>query len=308
MVDEDFEFKLNDAGSYDSLAAEFDRFTQRVTRYAVDPILDAAHAREADHLVDIGCGTGIVTLAAAQLPTRGDARVTGIDLSKGMLDFARELAKQSTLTRHATFLEADAEALPLDDNSASAITSLYAFRHFPNPESAAAECLRVLAPGGWIAIGVGSGPALLSLDGLKAACARLPRLWANHVGRERTACGQIDALVERYLPSSEERSISGWSESNQGFSGPLTDLLRNAGFVDLKTSWRGREFVFDDPEEFWDLQTTFSSIARKRIAAAEASDVTRLKDAFRSDCEAVQKKGGRLVYRVGTAIIAARKT
>lgn len=306
-MDDQTEFKIRDAASYDSLAGEFDRLTQCYTQYAVDPLLDAAGAGDARCLVDLGCGTGIVALAAAARHGPPAARVIGVDLSDGMLEVARKKAGTMAHSRALEFRKGDAEALDLDGGSVDAVVSLYAFRHFPDPAKAAAECLRVLRPGGRFAAAVGSGPAMFSVEGLRAVLALGRRRLAGWLGREREACAHLDALVERHLGAPRSEEIASWSAGHAEFSAPLASLVREAGFSDVSTVWHGREYKIESAEEFWALQATFSSLARKRIAGSEPEAVARLRLAFHEDCEAVLGRGGRLVYRVGAALVTGTK-
>ena len=232
----------------------------------------------------------------------------GIDLSDGMVDVARRKANESGLAGAVRFEIADSEKLPFADASIAAVVSLYAFRHFPHPDKAFAETFRVVKPGGRIAVAVGSGPALLSASGLRAAAQRLPRLIAKRTGRELAACDHIDGLVREFLPSLETKEVAEWTTHHHGYSGPMATLAREAGFAVEKEWWAGRQYEFASAQEFWELQSTFSSIARKRLQDAAQADVEKPKSRFFEQCEAVLARGGRLVYRVGAAFLAARKS
>jgi hypothetical protein len=65
--------------------------------------------------------------------------------------------------------------------------------------------------------------------------------------------------------------------------------------------------VIATPEEFWEIQCTFSSIARKRLAAAPPEKVTSLREQFLERCREVQGRGGRLVYPFGAFFVAAER-
>lgn len=96
-------------------------------------------------VLDVGCGTGVAALAAA----RTGARVTGVDLTPELVARAKDNAKMMLL--EATFLEGDAEALPLPDASFDVVISQFGHMFAPRPEVAVKEMLRVLKPGGTIA-------------------------------------------------------------------------------------------------------------------------------------------------------------
>jgi ubiquinone/menaquinone biosynthesis C-methylase UbiE len=299
------DFKTGDAASYDKLADKFDYYTERVSTYAVDELLDAVETAAGD-VLDIGCGTGVVTLAAAR-KAAGGRRVIGVDLSDGMIEVARRKASGLGLSGAVSFEIGDAEKLSFAGASIGAAVSLYAFRHFPHPDKAFAEAFRVVKPGGRIAVAVGSGPALLSMSGLRAAAQRLPRLIAQRTGRELAACEHIDGLVHEFLPSPADKEVAEWTTHHHGYSGPMAALARQAGFVVEREWWAGRQYEFASAEEFWELQSTFSSIARKRLQDAAPADAEKLRERFFAQCDAVLARGGRLVYRVGAAFVAARK-
>lgn len=99
----------------------------------------------AEHILDLGCGTGTATrFIAERLP---QAHLIGIDLSPYMVAAARLKAHAFS---NITFLHANAEALPFEDNRFDAVTASLLFHELP-PEAGLnvmKEALRVLKPGG----------------------------------------------------------------------------------------------------------------------------------------------------------------
>ena len=300
------DFKLKDAESYDEVAAAFDslaRLYATVPAHALAQTIGVASRRQ---VIDMGCGTGLAAFEAAAA-SGSDTAITGIDLSRGMLAEASSRADAAGLSDRVRFRIGDAEALDLPDDYADGFISLYAFSHFPNPEKAAAEAFRVLAPGGRIAVAIGSGPQLLTGKGLMRAGMALRRKWNEMRGREVTACDQIDRLVRQHLPAVPDGKVADWAAGQRDVTGLLDQLMRAAGFEERRRDWVGTDYSVPDIDAFWTLQTTISTYARKHIAAASMAENARLKDAFRAECEAVLKRKGRLTYRVGAAIISARK-
>jgi SAM-dependent methyltransferase len=118
--------------------------------------LDAARLGPGDSLIDVGCGTGELTLMAAALAAghnRADiGTTTGIDATPGMIEIARLRAREAGST--AQFELALAEALPMPDQSVDIVTSTFFFHHLPSEvkRQALREMWRVLKPGGRLVI------------------------------------------------------------------------------------------------------------------------------------------------------------
>ena len=111
--------------------------------------------RPGERLVDVGCGTGKLVVAAAKRlgdAYGGTSHVLGIDATPGMIDLAIERARRMGVA--ADFQVGIAEALPLPDGTADAVTSSYFFHHLPPDVKPLAlrEMWRVLAPGGRLVI------------------------------------------------------------------------------------------------------------------------------------------------------------
>jgi len=114
-----------------------------VTRQTVEPTLDAANVRAGARLLDICCGPGMLSAAAVK---RG-AKAVGLDFP-GVVALARKLVSD------AEFQSGDATDLPFADNSFDAIVCGYGIMHVPDAENAMREMLRVLRPGGRVAMTV----------------------------------------------------------------------------------------------------------------------------------------------------------
>ncbi|OSZ59512.1 SAM-dependent methyltransferase [Streptomyces pharetrae CZA14] len=97
---------------------------------------------DARRLLDLACGTGIVTrrLAAA----RDGLRVTGVDLTDAMV-------RRAAARIPGAVVRADARRLPFPDGTFDAVTSVWLLHLLPGPaavRAVVAECARVLRPGG----------------------------------------------------------------------------------------------------------------------------------------------------------------
>jgi ubiquinone/menaquinone biosynthesis C-methylase UbiE len=119
----------------------YDRWSRvwSLARYTNREIYRTALALLDDRHVDVGCGTGLMS---AMLAAQG-RQVVGVDLSAAMIAQARRSSGSS-----ATFIEADAENLPIASSSVDAVVNLISLHHYPDPSRAIAEFRRVLRPGG----------------------------------------------------------------------------------------------------------------------------------------------------------------
>lgn len=116
-------------------------------RVAWDRIIDLAlGGRTAIDALDIGCGTGFLSL---ELAARGH-RVTGVDFAPAMLAEARR--KAVAAGAGIRFEQADAEQLPFAPGSFDLAVCRHVLWTLPHPEAAIDEWLRVLRPGGRLAV------------------------------------------------------------------------------------------------------------------------------------------------------------
>lgn len=97
-------------------------------------------------VLDVACGNGNLAIVAAQ---KG-ADVAGIDIADYLVEAAKKRAESLGLS--IKFEQADAEALPYDDNSFDVVMTMYGAMFAPRPEVTASELVRVCKPGGLVAM------------------------------------------------------------------------------------------------------------------------------------------------------------
>lgn len=306
QISDSQKFKTRDATSYDAVTEQFDFFTERLSSPLAARMVSLAAIKSSDSVLDIGTGTGVVALQAAKKIGAG-GKVCGIDLSEGMLTTAEKKAEKLGLAEKVEFSRMDAEALQFADESFDAVVSLFALLHFPAPLAALKEIYRVIRPGGRIVIAVGSRPPLLSVMGLTHLLKVFPDLVRRKQGKQLVAPGFLDSLVERRLPESNGAEESHLASHSRNRTGSVSQLVPAAGFKVLQTVWQGHQEQFETPEEFWEIQRTFSSIARKRLSDAAPEKVESLREEFFDQCRAVQSRGGNLVYPFAAFYVVAQK-
>ena len=97
-------------------------------------------------ILDVATGTGDLAIALAK--KNPQAKITGFDLSNGMLEHGRVKVVEKNLSDQIEMIQGDAENMPFEDNSFDAITVAFGVRNFENLEKGLKEIHRVLKPGG----------------------------------------------------------------------------------------------------------------------------------------------------------------
>jgi ubiquinone/menaquinone biosynthesis C-methylase UbiE len=175
------------------------------------------------HVLDVAAGNGNFALEAARL----GADVTATDMSPRMIELGSE--RSAAAGMHLTWMEADAESLPFPDASFDLVASVFGAMFAPRPELVAGELLRVVRPGGIVAMAnYGPGGYLARLSGVLAGYSTTPAptfpspfLWgdSDEVRRRFAAAARVDlepkTLTLRY------ESIDDWREKFAAVNPPI---------------------------------------------------------------------------------------
>jgi SAM-dependent methyltransferase len=114
-------------------------------RYLTPHLFRAAAIAPGDRVLDVGCGCGHTTIAAAQA-----GAAVGLDLSAPMLAEARRLAIEAGADR-ARFVQGDAQACPIQPRSCDILISSFGVMFFDDPQAAFAGLAAAVRPGGRLA-------------------------------------------------------------------------------------------------------------------------------------------------------------
>jgi SAM-dependent methyltransferase len=123
---------------WERVADQYDSSWATSTRQFIGPLLDATNISAKMSILDLGCGPGYVSAAAAE---RGAIPI-GLDFSQEMLGIAQKMFPK------IEFREGDAQNLPFPDKTFDRVVASFALLHLANPERAMSEAARVLKPGG----------------------------------------------------------------------------------------------------------------------------------------------------------------
>jgi ubiquinone/menaquinone biosynthesis C-methylase UbiE len=126
------------SGDYSMVAARIVLASERLA--------DVADLRAGSRVLDVACGSGNATIAAA----RHNTQTTGVDYAPNLLEDARARAAAEGLD--IDFRAGDAEQLPFDDSSFDTVLSVFGSMFAPDHHRTASEMVRVAKPGGRIAL------------------------------------------------------------------------------------------------------------------------------------------------------------
>jgi SAM-dependent methyltransferase len=118
---------------------------EAITTPCAARLVKRAGVQPGHRVLDVACGTGVVSVTAARL----GAHVTGLDLTPELLERARENARIAGVA--VDWHEGDVENLPFADGAFDFVLSEFGHIFAPRPDVAIGEMLRVLKSGGTIA-------------------------------------------------------------------------------------------------------------------------------------------------------------
>ncbi|TAK78461.1 MAG: class I SAM-dependent methyltransferase [Aquabacterium sp.] len=160
---------------------EAQRVLDRMLQPFEDLLMEVVHAARPKRLLDIGCGTGSTTLAAARL-LGGAARCTGVDISGPMIAAARDRAALQGLA--VEFVQADVQAHAFEPAAHDLLISRFGVMFFDDPVRAFANLRHAAAPGAALHFaawrGADENPFMTTAE--RAAAPLLPALPARRPG------------------------------------------------------------------------------------------------------------------------------
>ena len=234
--------------SYGGTVAEnYQRFfVPTIGAPVAEDLIDVAGLAPGERVLDVACGTGVVTrLAAERVGTAGT--VAGLDVNPGMLAVARS---ETPSDMSIDWYEASAESMPLPDESFDVVLCQMGLQFIPGKLAALREMRRVLDTG---------GRAFITVPGPK------PPVFAI----------MTDALARHLSP---EAASFGDLVFSMHDVDELTELMRSAGFRQVDVEAKPKTLRLPAPADFLWQYIHSTPLAE---AAAQAGD--RKRDALEHD-------------------------
>ncbi len=131
---------------WDKASSYYELFWQNQLKPAQDLLIEMADLQPDDHVLDIACGTGLVSFQILEKPGYY-GQLLGTDISDKMVEIASSTAASKNESR-VQFKQMDAEELSLKDDSFDLAICALGLMYMPDPRKALEEMYRVLKPGG----------------------------------------------------------------------------------------------------------------------------------------------------------------
>jgi ubiquinone/menaquinone biosynthesis C-methylase UbiE len=227
---------------------EQERLVEQAEHWRHRLISDGTRLEPGTRLLEVGCGVGAVLAVLGQeFP---GVELVGVDIEPKQLAFARGHLERAGV--EATLLEADATALPFEDESFDHVWMMWFLEHVADPLAVLREARRVLDPGG----------AITAIEVDYSTC------------RAEPSTPAIEALFRTMVKG---MAASGWSDAGTRLPG----WLREAGFREIEEGerpvwWQGEDlagqsrYAADVMESAFDALTQLPGVAEADLCAGLA--------------------------------------
>jgi len=203
---------------FDNIAPTYDTLNHRLS-WNIDKLwrkkaLNRLKAYKPQSILDIATGTGDFAIQAAQIlkPTK----VTGTDISEGMMNVGRQKVNTLKLDNVISFAKEDCMALSFEGNTFDAVTAAFGIRNFQNLDQGLREMCRVLKPGGHLCIVELTSPVSFPMKQLfKIYSHTVLPVYGRLISGDSMAYSYLTATIEAF-PQGER----------------MVEILKAAGFAE----------------------------------------------------------------------------
>lgn len=258
---------------------KWDRFFDEQMAFLNHRLVGDARLRTGLRVLDLGSGTGYPAILAAQ--TIGvDGSVVGIDLAEHMLTVAERKAKRLGL-HNVMFKVGDVTSLPFESAFFDAVTSRFCLMFLPEIPKAAAEIVRVLKPGSWVAAAVWSAPEKNPSISLSMAAVK-----------------QVIAL-----PPTDPMAPGIFRLAQPGdFAG----ILERAGLIDITDQEFLGEWSYGSTDEYYTSLMEIAAPIQNLMATLSETQRLEVKRLIIKAASQFQR-GARITFPIAVRMVAGRK-
>ena len=189
------------ASMFDDIAFRYD-FLNRFLSAGIDirwrkKALQQLSSIQPKKILDVATGTADMAIMASDILK--PEKITGIDISKGMLEIGEKKIEKLGLGNCIELLNGDCETINFEDNSFDAVTVAFGVRNFENLEKGLSEIKRVLKPGGKLVMLEFSKP---KTAGVKEVYNLYMKWIAPNIGKlfskNRSAYSYLDKSIKKF--------------------------------------------------------------------------------------------------------------
>ncbi len=203
---------------FDSIAANYDKMNRFLSaRTDITWRKKAIRKLKMDNprqILDVATGTADMAIMACKI--LDPAKITGIDISEGMLELGRKKIEKQGLAAKIELYAGDSATINYAENTFDAVMVAFGVRNFENLENGLAEMLRVLKPGGRLVVLEFSKPRIKAVKSLY-------NLYMGMVAPQVARMFRQNKEAYQYL----NKSVHAFPERHQ-----FTDILKKVGYSD----------------------------------------------------------------------------
>jgi ubiquinone/menaquinone biosynthesis C-methylase UbiE len=231
-----------------------------------------------NRLLDVATGTGEPALSYAK--ENPESRVTGVDLSEGMVRIARAHAASKNITNYEVDV-ADASQLNVDDDTYDAITCRLGIMFFPDPGQAIQELKRVLKTGGTLCLTVWGPPQ--------------KNEWLTIAG------GTVKKMLELPTPPKESPGVFRFSEQ-----GELLQLMKESGGLSVEEREVRGEMKYESAEQYLEMMMDIAAPIVSALDKVDQRKRTEVCDSILAQARSRLVDGG-LTFEWKAWLLVAKK-
>ncbi|HLV23781.1 MAG TPA: bifunctional demethylmenaquinone methyltransferase/2-methoxy-6-polyprenyl-1,4-benzoquinol methylase UbiE [Moheibacter sp.] len=209
---------------FDNISEKYD-LLNRILSMGIDvswrkKVVKSVQKENPSTILDIATGTGDLAISMAQAT---QAKITGFDLSAGMLEVGKKKIAEQNLNNRIEMIQGDAENMPFADNSFDVITVAFGVRNFENLEKGLNEIYRVLKPGGKFIILEFSQPQSFPMKQLYAFYSKaiLPKI-GKKISKDQSAYTYLPDSVKAFPYGEKMKKILKKSKFVEPYDKKLT--------------------------------------------------------------------------------------